>query len=212
MGELRLFAIGIDEARDMFSASPELAERLRASVAPLFPPPPHKRRRRDLLGPLIRTSLLPASDVPLPGDAENLLAGHFVTPDRIPAAWMLVERWLHELSWGDYTTTLTPGDLETWDFDLARAGMSATYSVAALLTEDLGFPLRPLPGRHTGYTRHGHVVAATVAWTECLEQLPGPSRTRMQELVAWLDGFAGWTSQAEATQRPVPDLVGLLTW
>ncbi|WP_051208889.1 hypothetical protein [Propionicicella superfundia] len=212
MGELRLFAIGIDEARDMFAAPPELAERLRVAAAPLFPPPAHRRRRRDLLGPLVRTSLLPPGDVPLPGDAEHLLAGRFVTPDRITAAWILVEHWLTELSWGTYTTSLTRGELDAWDFDLARAGMSSTYAIGRLFNEELGFPVRPLPDQQTGYIRHSQVLNADAALTLCLEQLSGDPAVRTQNLLGWLDSYPGWAEAADTAHRPRPDLIGLLSW
>lgn len=211
MGELRLFAIGIDDARDVFAAPPELAERLRVSAAPLVPEPP-RRRRRDALGPLMRKPTLPPSDVPLAADVENLLAGRFITPDRVQAAWMLVEHWLRDLSWGELRMSLTQFELDTWDFDLARAGMSSSFGIGRFFNEELGFPLRPLPGGQTGYVWHTQVVSAALAAEAVIGQLPEESAGRTRIFVDWCNKFTPWAEEAAAVGRPAPDLVALMNW
>lgn len=211
MGELRLFAIGIDEARDMFAATAGLAERLQATAQPLYPPPPRKRRMLDKLGPLTRTSLLPDPTVPMPGDADDLLSGRFVRPDRTPAAWVLIEHWLGDLSWGVYDIAVTVTSLDAWDFALARAGLSSTYGIAQLFNEELGFPVRPLPDMHTGYVRHAHVLATAQALAECRDRIEGEPVAWTDGLLGWLGNYPGWTRDAEASGRPQPDLIALVT-
>ncbi len=211
MGELRLFAIGIDEARDMFAASPEVADQLRASSQHLFAPPPRKRGMLDRLGPFSRKSLLPDPNIPMPADAEDLLAGRFVRPDRVPAAWVLVEHWLGEISWGVYTTSVTDASLDAWDFALARAGLSSTYGIGRLFNEELGFPVRPLPGQETGYVSNGHALAAIDALTQAVDDVEGDPALWTKALLDWLSGYPQWAESAAAAGRPHPDLVGLLT-
>ena len=56
MGELRLYAIGVDEVRDVFGAPPELAAEFRRVVAEQFPPvtTPKAPGMLGKLGPLFR--------------------------------------------------------------------------------------------------------------------------------------------------------------
>lgn len=212
MGELRLFSIGVDEARDMFSAPPELADHLRAVSVPLYPPAPKKRGLIDRLGPITKRHFVPNPLDPVESDAENLLAGRFVSPERSSASWTLVEHWLAELAWSTYAVTLTQAELETWDFDLARAGVSSVYGIGAMFNEELGFPLRPLVTQRTGYVRHAHMANAVAALTSALEQLSGPSAERTQHFLGWLDDYGTWSASASAAGRPQPDLVAILTW
>jgi hypothetical protein len=211
MGEIRLFAIGIDEARDIFAAPAGVADRLRSAAEPLFPPPPPKRGLLDKLGPLMRKPLLPPPDVPLPVDAENVLAGRYPHPERVPATWALLEHWLGELAWGTFAMTIDQAELDRWDFDLARAGMSSQYSVGKLFNEELGYPIRPLPGQRTGYIRHSQALNAAAALELSREQLEGDSASRTDELLGWLQHYPQWADEAAAAGRPAPDLVGLMT-
>lgn len=211
MGELRLFAVGIDEARDVFGAPPALAELLRASTAHLYPPPPRKRRLRDKLGPLTRAPLLPDPSIPMPGDADELLAGRFVRPDRVPAAWVLIEHWLTKLSWGVYAESLQAPALDEWDFALAKVGVSSAYGIGHLFNEELGFPVRPMTQQRTGYARHAHVAAAATALTAGVDQLEGDPAAWTRTLVGWLDRYPTWTAAADSAGRPRPDLLAVFT-
>ncbi len=86
MGTLKLWAVGIDEVREIFSANPEVAERLRAAAAARFRTDlPRQPGLLGKLGPLLRPSTDPAAPRPgVPGseDVEDLLAGHHIPPQR----------------------------------------------------------------------------------------------------------------------------------
>src|SRR5690606_40003393 len=80
MGELRLYAIGIDEVRGMFGARPDEAQRLREIAARALEPEPVAPSGGLLsrLGPIFRRP--PGAPVisptqPQPADLEALLAG-----------------------------------------------------------------------------------------------------------------------------------------
>lgn len=214
MGEMRLYAIGIDEVREIFAARPEVAERLRTAAAPLFQAAPKKKfGLLEKLGPMFKKPLLPppASIDPDPSDADTILAGRFVPPERIPAAWQLVRHWLDDLGWGTFELNLTDVELDEWDFDLARAGMSSQYGIGRLLNEELGLPLRPVSGLATGYVKNAHALNMISALELSQEQLSGRSAEWTEQLLTWLRGFPHWTEVAPTVGRPVPDLVGLLS-
>ncbi len=214
MGELRLFAVSIDEVREIFAAPPEVAERLRAAAAPLFASPPKPRfGLLEKLGPLFNKPLLPppASIDPQPTDADTILTGKFVPPDRIPAAWQLLRAWFAELSWGQFELNITDAEIDEWDFDLARAGMSSQYGIGKMLNEELGLPLRPVPGLATGYVKHHHALNATAALELSQEQLTGNSAVWTNKLLEWLHGYPQWAQVAPTVGRPVPDLVALFS-
>lgn len=214
MGEMRLFAVGIYEVRDIFAAPPELAERLRSAAVPLFANTPKpKTGLLDKLGPLFRKPLLPPPGTPEPQqtDSEAILEGRFIPPDRVPAAWKLLEHWLSELSWGRFDLDITSGELDQWDFDLARAGMSSQYGIGKLFNEEVELPLRPLQGLATGYIKHHQVISAIAALELSAEQLSGQSAEWTEKLLSWLRGFPHWAEAATGIGRPAPDLVALLS-
>ena len=96
MGELRLYAIGIEEVRGIFGASPQIADQLRELARNAFAPPREASRGGLLgkLGPIFRrvpaTPVLSATQ-PDPHDVEVLLAGAYVPPERVGATWRVLE-------------------------------------------------------------------------------------------------------------------------
>jgi hypothetical protein len=130
MGELRLYAIGIEEVRGMFGASPGVAEHLREVAQRVFAPPSVEGRGGLLskLGPIFKR--VPATPVisptqPEPRDVEVLLAGAYVPPDRTGATWRLLETLVQGIAWGSTRMRLTAQELNDLDFALARGGASA---------------------------------------------------------------------------------------
>jgi hypothetical protein len=89
--------------------------------------------------------------------------------------------------------------------------MSSQYSVGKLFNEELGYPIRPLPGQRTGYIRHSQALNAAAALELSREQLEGDSASRTDELLGWLQHYPQWADEAAAAGRPAPDLVGLMT-
>ncbi|WP_147454027.1 hypothetical protein [Tessaracoccus antarcticus] len=158
MQELRLFAIGINDVRDIFGADAPLAARLRDSAARHFAAPPHPRSLLSKLGPVF--SRHPQSEVdpqnPLRSDVDALLAGGHIPVERLVQCWQVLLAWLGDLSAQSLDITLD--GLEALEFDLALAGLPSDFSVRRLASRELGTPLRPLPHQVVGYSKHQHVV------------------------------------------------------
>lgn len=201
-------AISIDEVRDIFGASPEFAERLRALATEHFAPPVERRRgfiaglfRRD---PIVETR----PDRPTMTDLENLLAGRYVAPERTTASWVLLDGWLQRLGWGQLELPLFPAELNDLEFDLARSGLSSQFAIRKLLAGEAQLPLRAPAGVRVGYAKFAHVVATRDALHEVLPRLTEANRERLGQLIAFLDGFDSWEQVAANSGRPRPDLLG----
>ena len=213
MGELRLYAIGIEELRGIIGAGPrtdELREAARRAFAP--PAPPKSTGLLGKLGPLFRrppdAPIVCATD-PEPRDVEALLAGAYIAPDRMGACWRVLEALAAYRAWGATRLPLDPQSLEELDFALARGGVAAAVGIGHLLASNTGVRLIPVHGLTAGWHRHDKALAMTAAY-----RAAGPSiktdeqRELVSNLVGWLDGFDPWSQVAVALGRPVPDLVG----
>lgn len=165
MEPLLLFAIGIDDLRDVFRADPALSERLRGLAAARFPAPGGSSRRRALtrVGPLLRRH--PATQVdparPSAADLELILAGGHVPTGRLLPCWRLFVAFLEELA-RDHRLVVIE-DPEALEFDLARAGLPSQFALRNLALRPLGIPLPPLAGHIAGYTPHAHAAATLAA-------------------------------------------------
>src|SRR3712207_6564210 len=140
MGELRLYAVGLDEVRGVFGASAETAQHLRALAQSALAPQPDKARTGLLskLGPIFRRP--PAAPVisptqPEPHDLEVLLTGGYVHPERTGATWRLLETLVCGMAWGSTRMSLTSEALDDLDFALARGGVSAAVGLRHLLNK-----------------------------------------------------------------------------
>jgi len=220
MGELRLYAVGIDEVRAMFGASPQVAEHLRAVAQRAFAPPglegPHDPAGRggllSKLGPIFKR--VPATPVisptqPEPHDLEVLLAGAYVPPNRTGATWRLLETLVQSIAWGSTRMGLTAQGLDDLDFALARGGASASIGLRHLLNSTLSLNLIPVNGLKVGWYPHQKAAAMAEAYRSAR---PGikieEQREMINSLTIWLDGFVPWAQVAASLGRPVPDLVG----
>lgn len=215
MGELRLYAIGIDEVRSMFGATPAERERLRGLAARALAPPPDDAARGGLLtklGPIFRRP--PAAPVisptqPVPQDVEVLLAGAYVPPDRTGATWRVLETLVQGTAWGSTLMSLTPESLDDLDFALARGGVTSAVGLRHLLNSTTSVNLLPVRGLTVGWHPHEKALAMAGAYRAAMPQV----KTREQQemvaaLVTWLDGFIPWAQVAVSLRRPAPDLVG----
>ncbi|SES01506.1 hypothetical protein SAMN05443377_13017 [Propionibacterium cyclohexanicum] len=205
MATTLLFAIGIDEVRELFGATPEIAARLRgiASSQPAPVPAPrqhahasHHRQRLADTGP----APLNASEL------EALIAGHYVEPDRLASAWQVVVSWLSALCWDHCHIAASSEQLSAWDFQLAVAGLPSRYSLAQLWGRDAQIPLRPAPGMHIGYVRGHHVLAGWGEMAPRLTALDSQTVAALAPLTGLLGRFGQWGSVARAHGRPEPDL------
>lgn len=212
MGELRLYAIGVDEVRDVFCASPELAEQFRRIVADEFPPQttPKAPGMLGKLGPLFRKpagAVLVRPDTPVESDVADLLAGRFIAPERQPVAWRLLECYLAATAWSGHHIALDMNRFNDLEFDLARAGLDPRFGLGKLVNRELGVPLQTYPGLSTGYTPHAVALDAASAWRNALPQLSPPNRAVAEPYAAWLAQFHHYAQAAPSRGRPVPDLI-----
>ncbi|MFT4293894.1 MAG: hypothetical protein QM582_00600 [Micropruina sp.] len=212
MGELRLYAIGVDEVRDVFCASPELATEFRRIVAEQFPPAvtPKPPGMLGKLGPLFRKppeAVVVRPDTPVDADVADLLTGRFIAPDRQPVAWRLLEAYLAVTAWNRHRIELDVSRFNDLEFDLARAGVDPRFGLAKLVNRELGIPLPSYPGLSTGYTPHGIALEAAAAWRNALPHLSPQNRAIAEPYAAWLAQFHHYAQAAPASQRPVPDVI-----
>lgn len=171
MRRLRLFAVGIDTVRDIFGADEKLAERLRAVLTREFAPTnPKAPGLLGKLGPLFKRA--PETEVnaalPLPADADALLSGGYIKPDRLAQCWEVMLIWLAELSAGHVDVSFE--DADALEFDLARSGLSSEFSLRRLAERELGIPLRPLPRQVVGYSRNLHAQETHTALKRVLRE------------------------------------------
>jgi hypothetical protein len=214
MGELRLYAVGIDEVRGMFGASPQVAEHLREVARRAFAPPAVEARSGLLskLGPIFKR--VPATPVisptqPEPHDVEVLLAGAYVPPDRTGATWRLLETLVQGIAWGSTRMSLTPQSLDDLDFALARGGVSASVGLHHLLNSTMSLNLIPVQGLTVGWHPHHKALAMAAAYRSAIQDIKTEEQREMiKSLTSWLDGFLPWAQVAASLGRPVPDLVG----
>lgn len=215
MPDLRLYAVGIDEVRDMLGAPGDIAARLRTLTLASFPPPPPAPPSSGLLGklgPLFKRPLdLPTipRETPTRADAEALLGGRFVPLDRLAPSWVLLRSWMADAAWATLTVPLAPGALDALDFDLARAGVASHFAVRRLWSRDARLGLQPLPGQQVGYLRHDAVLSMADAWSGAIDRLEGASRETAETTEAWLARFPDWADAAAEAGRSRPDLVAV---
>ncbi len=215
MGSLRLYAIAIDEVREIFGAPEETATALRAIAAHRFPPAPASTPGLlAKLGPVFRRA--PDAPVLRPGipsgsDVDTVLAGRYVQPHRLSACWALLEAWVDAMSWGSTSRQVTEAGLNEFDFDLARASVPSRYGLRHLLGSDLGIPMLPCPGLAAGFARGDHAIAMSEAWRASAAMLSAENRPTADSLLAWFDHYPEWIASAQGSQRRPPDLVAFLT-
>lgn len=214
MGELRLYAIGIDEVRGMFGARPDEAQRLREIAARALEPEPVAPSGGLLsrLGPIFRRP--PGAPVisptqPQPADLEALLAGDYIPPERVGATWRLLEILVAGSAWGSTKMELTARSLDDLDFALARGGVSSAVGLRHLLNSSTSVSLVPVQGLMVGYHPYPKALGMASAYRSAMPEIKDPAHQELVSgLVTWLDGFVHWAEVAQQLGRPTPDLVG----
>jgi hypothetical protein len=213
MGQLRLYAVGIEEMRGIIGAGSLTAE-LREAARQAFAPPERPKAKGLIgkLGPIFRrppdAPIICATD-PEPRDVEVLLAGAYISPDRMGASWRVLEALVQYRCWGSTSLPLDPQSLEDLDFALARGGVAAAVGIGHLLTSNTDVRLIPVQGLTVGWHRHDKALAMAEAYRAAMPQIKtDEQRELVSDLVTWLDGFIPWSQVAVGVGRPVPDLVG----
>ena len=213
-GELRLYAIGIDEVRGIVGAEPQHFGELRAAAQQAFAAQPEPARTGLIgkLGPLFRrppATLVVSPTQPEPQDVETLLAGAHVPHDRMGATWRVLEALVQSRAWGSTRMALSTQALDDLDFALARGGVSAAVGLRHLLNRPTGVNLLPVQGLTVGWHRHDQALAMAVAYRTAIREVKSAEQREMVDgLVTWLDGFVHWVPVAASLSRPTPDLVG----
>ncbi len=214
MGSLRLYAIAIDEVRDIFGAPESTATALRAIAAHRFPAAPATSPGPlAKLGPVFRRA--PDAPVLRPGvpsgsDVDTLLAGRYVPPHRLSACWALLEAFVESMAWGSTSQPVDETELNEFDFDLARAAVPSRYGLRQLLRADLGISMLPSPGIAAGFAHAEHVTAMAAVWRTGLPLLEPGNQPMATSLLAWFDQYPRWSAAASDGSRPAPDLVAFL--
>ena len=119
-GELRLYAIGIQELHGIVGAAPERIPELRELARRAFAPrkEPEPAGLLSKLGPIFRrvpaAPVIPATQ-PEPRDVEILLAGAYVPPERIGATWRVLETSAQAMAWGSTRMSVTAAQLDDLD-------------------------------------------------------------------------------------------------
>jgi hypothetical protein len=213
MGQLRLYAIALDEVRGMFGAPADRADHLREVAHRAFAPAPHTQPRGLLpkLGPIFRRP--PATPVisptqPQPADVEVLLAGGYVRPDRSGATWRVLETLVQGCAWGSTMLEVSEQSMDDLDFALARGGVAANVGLRHLLSSPAGLNLLPVQGLTVGCAPHHKAVTMAAAYRAAMPEVKPEQREVVASLVRWLDSFPDWAGEAAACQRPAPDLLG----
>ncbi len=215
MGEVRCWAIGIDEVRGCFAAGPELREHLVAMAMTPTEPLVAGRPQRGLLGklgPLLRRAPeAPVLDLSTPtvADAQHLAQGRYVTESRLAPSWQLLQRWLNDLAWSTAAWELDDRELNALDFDLARAGVTSQHAVRHLWSRDARLSLRALPGTEVGYLRRDAALALAEDWSRALPQVAPESARTVTEIAAYVASLGPLADTASGAGRPAPDVFTL---
>ena len=213
MGTLKLWAVGIDEVREIFSADPEVADRLRTAAAARFRTDlPRQPGLLGKLGPLLRPSSDPAAPRPgVPGveDVDDLLAGHHIPPQRLAPAWTLLEFWIGTLSWGSGEWPLTTAGLTDLDFDLARARVPTRYGLSDLFAKGLGISLSRCENLAAGFVPAEQANRMAAAWALGAAELEPANQPVATGIIGFLRHWPEWTGLAAERGRPEPDLVAV---
>lgn len=214
MSTLRLHALSIDEVRDLFQGSPQVAEQVRALAARAYPPPvqPVARGLLGKLGPLVRRPMdapvvLPG--VPTPAEIDMVVHGRYIPPQRLSAAWAVAELWFTDRSFDSVSVSIDESASTELDFELAAAGVPPSASLRSLIGRSLGIPLQPMPGQASGYLRGSRVDAFRAAWSDAVPRVRGPNAKTAQQVVTWLGGLEDWRAAAKGAGRPQPDVIAL---
>lgn len=219
MGDLRLYAIGIDEVRDTFGADPQLRAQLREIADRAFTPEPVKHAQPvgllGKLGPLFKRPIdqpVIPHGTPTPADFETLVTGQWVPPDRLAPTWRLFECLVRGRAWGSTHLAIDEGMLNRIDFELTRAGSPSHLGLGALVHTDARVGLTPMPGTTINYRMHPQTIATADALAAAQGALPSADvADQVRKLVNWLNGFSHWGELAPQLGRPVPDLIAFWT-
>ncbi len=215
MEQVSLFALGIDRVRDIFSGRDDLSRHLRDVAIEHFCAKKSRKRLPLIqrLGPLSRRPAYGSlGNDPVNADVDDLLAGRFIEPSRLDMCWRILLVWMSDLSYGHVTVPMGFNELDAIDFDLARAGLAAEYSLGSLFNRNPLIPIRPGAGMRVGYARHAGCVEMTHqlgAALSRLDEIDPPSRVDSSSAVTireFLSHLPEWAAIARDSGDYLPDV------
>ena len=176
MGTLWLYALPLDEVRAFFAAPAELADQLLTQAEAVT----HKAAPSNLIGkvgPLFKHPVFPVIDLPGPttDDAQCLVEGRSVAPDRLDDAWVIVRHWCEIRAVDHMTLDIDHQLMDELDFRLVSRGLSSKFSLQTVLARDPRLPLRPAPGLTVGWMPDHHVAQAAEQWRDAVAQCDVPT-------------------------------------
>lgn len=211
MGRVNLYAVGIDEVRDLLGATPERAARVRPLADQLWP------AREPAAQPAARIGLwarltgrgaqhgAPDPTSPTPADIDAVLAGRFVGPDRAPATWRVLEGLVGRLAHASLDLDLDESGIESFDYALAKAGAPADAGLGRLLRSDARLGLTPVPGRAAAYVSHAAALRGAALLADLtVDEVHAALAERLRDFLGQLPALG---ERARAEGRPDPDVV-----
>lgn len=208
--DLRLYALGIDEVRDLFGVPAERRDEVRelAREALGFEPPPQRTRMWAAL--FRHDPHRPATDPDSPtmDDVDAMLAGRHVPPDRNAARWRLAETLVGALAYDRLRLSASPALVDATDFSMACVGAPAALGIRTLVETPAMLPLLPLPGVRLGYVRGTVAAAMADTYATYAAEITEPERRALVDrLGSWLHHYPAWAERAAHQGRPAPDLL-----
>jgi len=192
---LWLYAIALDDVQAFFSASPELARELTAQAADVIVSPTAKHLIGKV-GPLFRHPIEPVVEIPLPSaeDAQDLVEGKAVPPDRLYPAWTIVRHWCEVRAAGRLTIELTDTQLGATDFHLVTGGLSSQFSLETIIARDPHLPLHPANKLRVGWMPAAHAAQAGPQWPLALAEgrLPDDVMGLAEQLAGFFTQVPDW--------------------
>lgn len=214
MGELRLYAIGVDEVSAMIGAPEDVAAQLRDRVTARLAgqQPPQPGGLLSKLGPIFKRppgEPVIDPDDPVPADLDRLLSGSYVPAERSVATWRLLELLIKETGWGCTGMAVSGEELDRLDFALARGGVPSAGGLRHLMNTTLQLPFLPPAGLLVGHQPGSQALWMAGSYRDAVPEIESEQhRDQVGALAGWLDNYTEWTEAAQKQARPAPDLVG----
>lgn len=211
--ELRLYALGIDEARELFAVPEDRRDQFRDLARSELGLAPQKDRsrlwaalfRHDPHGSPTRSS---DPDAPTMDDVEAMLTGRHAGVDRNVARWRVTETLISAWAHDRLCLRAGPELVDAADFSLAILGAPAALGIRTLIDTPAMLPLLPLRGVRLGYVRGSVAEAMAQTYATHAPQLKEPDRrVLVTDLADWLGHYPEWAERAAEQGRPAPDLL-----
>ena len=178
MGELRLYAIGIEEMRGMFGASAarrrehlrEIAQRAFAPAAGTAPAGLLVQARPDLPPGAGRPGHL-ADRSPSRTTSRCCWPARTCRRTGPGATWRVLETLVQGIAWGSTRMSLTAQGLDDLDFALARGGVSAAVGLRHLLEHQPEPRPVPVHGLTVGWHPYEQALAMAGAYRSAMPQI-----------------------------------------